>query len=588
MNILYCGDRNTCTGILLSVLSLLDHSEEELHIFIFTLSYRDFTAISPVFAAKLEKIIHKKSRGSSVRLFNCTSLFEKELPSSNLDTRFTPSCMLRLYADLIEDLPERLLYLDYDVVCRGPFEDFYHQDLEGTEYVGVADYYGQWFYGHKYGAGHKYINSGVLLMNMEEIRRSGLFAKCRELCRTQKLFLPDQHALNKAASSVIVAHRRFNDQRRSHDDTVFRHYSTTFRFFPYIRTVTVKPWDTERMHSILKDYSIDKYTQTLQKEINSMQTIPVFFTIDDNYVPWLAVALRSIMDNSSKDYNYHLIILHQGLREENIKRLDSLSEGNFKVEGLPMKEKFEGIESDFIGNKLRADYFTLTIYFRLFIADMFPQYDRGIYLDSDIVVPGDLSKLYEKDLAGNYIAACPDYSIQEVPPLMDYVKEAVGVDRNLDYINSGVLLMDLAKLRELKFGTRFLEVLNKYHFDCIAPDQDYINALCKGKILYLGEEWDAMPNNTKPDLENPQIIHYNLFEKPWCYDNIRYENYFWHYAEESGFLEEIREFKSNYSEQQKASDAASMKLLVERGAMIAASEGATFKKIFNEGKERRL
>ena len=598
MNLLYCGDRGTEKGIMLSVLSLMEHVSEPLHIYLMTMTWEKYRPISIAFSSRLEGILRRDGHGGFVRRIDSTSVFKANPPLANLQTRFTPYCMLRLYADLVPGLPDRLLYLDYDVVCLSDCIVFYNQELDGVEYVAVPDYYGQRVYSRQTAWHGKYINSGVLLMNMAMIREWGLFTECRERCRAEKMFLPDQHALNRSALSASIAPRRYNDQRRTHSDTVFRHYSTTFRVFPWIHTLAVKPWETEKMHKYLKDYSMDSLVNIMEKEMKAVagyenlapekETIPVFFTIDDNYAPWLAVAIRSITQNSSPRYNYHIIVLHENLSEGHRQRIQALSAPGFEVELIPMQEKFEGIESDFIGNKLRADYFTLTIYFRLFIPDMFPQYSRGIYLDSDIVVPGDLARLYETNLGDNLIGACPDFSIQEVKPLTDYVEKAVGVDRAIEYINSGILLMNLEKLRQVQLGQRFLELLNKYHFDCIAPDQDYLNALCKGKIKFLPEEWDAMPNDHKPELPNPQIIHYNLFAKPWCYDNIQYADYFWYYAASSGYEEVIRLYKDNYSEEQKKSDAESLERLVGRGQMLSELPGGTFRGIFNTGKEARL
>ena len=114
--------------------------------------------------------------------------------------------------------------------------------------------------------------------------------------------------------------------------------------------------------------------------------------------------------------------------------------------------------------------------------------------------------------------------------------------------------MNLKEMREEQFTNKFLTLLNKYHFDCIAPAQDYLNAMCNGKILYLDENWDAMPTDGKQPLPNPKLIHYNLFQKPWCYDNIQYEDYFWKYAKQTSYYEQIVEFKNNYSDKQKQSD----------------------------------
>lgn len=313
--------------------------------------------------------------------------------------------------------------------------------------------------------------------------------------------------------------------------------------------------------------------------------IPVFFTIDDGYAPFLSVALDSAIKNSSKENTYKAIILHEDLSKENKTKLQSLATDHFQVEFVQMREGLESI-TDRMSNRLRCDYFTLTIYFRLFIPAMFPQYDKGIYIDSDVVVTGDLAELFNIDLGDNYIGACADKSVVDVPPLAQYMEEAVGVDRH-SYINSGVLLMNLKKLREAELDTHFLSLLNTYHFDCIAPDQDYLNAMCSGKIHYLSDAWDAMPAEDNPEIEDVKIIHYNLFSKPWCYDNIQYGDVFWSYAQDSAYYEEIKAYKDNYSDEQKESDSKCLGLLVDRGVQIASSE-VTFKKVFESGEKVRL
>ena len=313
--------------------------------------------------------------------------------------------------------------------------------------------------------------------------------------------------------------------------------------------------------------------------------IPIFFTIDDNYAPFLSVALNSAIKNSSTLNRYKAIVLHQDLSDENKRRLKALETEHFAVDFIPMQSGLESI-TDRMSNRLRCDYFTLTIYFRLFIATMFPQYDKGVYIDSDVVLTGDVAELYGIDIGDNLIGACADKSVVEVPELANYMENAVGVDRH-EYINSGVLLMNLKKLREVRFDEHFLNLLNTYHFDCIAPAQDYLNAICNGKIHYLDEQWDAMPNDGQPPLERAKLIHYNLFAKPWCYDNIQYGDLFWHYAEDSGYYDEIRAYKDGYSDEQKASDSQCMGLLLSRGDSIPEQE-VTFKKMAESGVKIRL
>ncbi len=316
--------------------------------------------------------------------------------------------------------------------------------------------------------------------------------------------------------------------------------------------------------------------------------IPIFFTVDERYAPYLDCAIRSMMKNASKSHTYQIIVLHEDLTGESQEKLSANVKPPFQIRFLPMKDKLAGI-TDRAENRLRCDYFTLTIYFRLFIADLFPEYDKGIYLDSDIVVPGDISQLYRTELGDNIIAACTDRSIAPVPELVHYTQDAVGIpiDR---YINSGVLVMNLKKMREVGFSGHFLRLLNTYHFDCIAPDQDYFNAMCSGKIVYLDESWDAMPpegGGTGATLEHPSLIHYNLFQKPWCYDNIPYEDYFWGYAKGSSFYEDIVRYKETYSEEQKRSDRASLNRLIHKG-LTAGDMPVTFRKMGEKGEKIRV
>ena len=103
----------------------------------------------------------------------------------------------------------------------------------------------------------EYLNSGVLLLNLEKIRETGLFEKCRERCRVRKMFMPDQSAINKLSRYKKIEDRKFNEQRKLQNDTVFQHFTTSFRFVPIFRKISVKPWQIEKVHSVLKLYEYD-------------------------------------------------------------------------------------------------------------------------------------------------------------------------------------------------------------------------------------------------------------------------------------------------------------------------------------------
>ena len=316
-----------------------------------------------------------------------------------------------------------------------------------------------------------------------------------------------------------------------------------------------------------------------------MKEIPIFFSVDNSYAPFLAAALRSAVEKSSPDRQYKAIVLHQELTADNQNRLSRLATDNFGIEFIEMKSELEDI-TDRMSNRLRCDYFTLTIYFRIFIPTMFPQYDKGIYIDSDVILNADIAELFDTDIGDNYIGACTDTSIQEIPELINYMENAVGVNRK-EYINSGVLLMNLKKLREVKLEQHFLRLLNKYHFDCVAPDQDYINAMCNGNIYYLSDAWDTMPNENNVPAYEPKLIHYNLFSKPWCYDGIQFGELFWKYVSSTDYKEDARLYKDNYSDSQKQSDSDCLKLLIRRADEIPATD-ITFKKIMASGEQISL
>ncbi|MBR3971596.1 MAG: glycosyltransferase family 8 protein [Ruminococcus sp.] len=311
-----------------------------------------------------------------------------------------------------------------------------------------------------------------------------------------------------------------------------------------------------------------------------IKEIPIFFTIDDAYAPFLAVALNSAVKNSSPTRYYRAFVLHQGLSDDNAKKLKALERDNFRITISPIERSFGAIE-DREGNRLRYDYFTLTIYFRLFIPTLFPEYDKGIYIDSDVVLTEDIAKLFDEDLGDNFIGACRDSSITHIPPFVNYTREAIGVEVN-NYINSGVLLMNLKKLRDEGFEEHFLNLLSTYHFDSVAPDQDYINAICKGKIHYLDPKWDFMPNDSEPEMEHPALVHYNLFSKPWCYDNIQHGNKFWHYAEDSGYITQLREIRASFTADKTEEEKACLENMLSRAVAIPKGD-ITFRKIKESG-----
>lgn len=295
------------------------------------------------------------------------------------------------------------------------------------------------------------------------------------------------------------------------------------------------------------------------------QEIPVFFATDDNYLPFLTVTICSMKKNKSKKFAYKIYILHSGLSEVDSKILASLEEKDFSIFFVDVSERVKDIEK-FL--HLR-DYYTAAIYYRLFIVGMFPQYDKALYLDCDTVILSDVAELYNVDLGDNYIGAIADQAVAAVPAFCEYTKNALGIDGK-DYFNSGVILMNLKKFRDEKFYERFYSILSSYDF-IVAPDQDCLNLICKGKVKYFGTEWNAMPVLGETE-KTPKIVHYNLVHKPWHYDNIPYERYFWEYAKDTFFFDRILKAKEAFTPEMAKRDSLGAQKLIELAQSEADNE----------------
>lgn len=289
------------------------------------------------------------------------------------------------------------------------------------------------------------------------------------------------------------------------------------------------------------------------------EVIPIFFTVDDVYIPFLAVALQSLIDNASDKNYYSIKILYTNISEENQAKINKYQKENVDIEFVDLNYYINKVK-----DKLYTrDYYSATTYFRLFIPDLYPQYDKVLYLDSDIVVLSDIADLYNIDMEDNLVAAAPDDVIQTIKVFQEYAELVVGVTDHKRYFNAGILLMNLDELRKFKFQDKFLYLLSKVKFS-VGQDQDYLNRLCKGRVKLIENTWDRMPiGGDTVKREDLHLIHYNLAFKPWHFEDILYKEYFWKYAQQTEFFDIIQSIKENYTEEEKFKDMESDKKLRE-------------------------
>lgn len=306
---------------------------------------------------------------------------------------------------------------------------------------------------------------------------------------------------------------------------------------------------------------------------NTLNHIPVFFSTDDNYAPYLDVAIRSLIANASKEFDYRIVILNTGLDPENVAKVKENERAGFAIDFFDISEYVEKIKSRF----KNVYHFSVVTYYRLFIASLFPQYKKIVYLDCDVVVTGDISELYFTDMGDNILAAVADSHVENTPAFREYAKTAIGVDPDR-YINAGVLMMNLEEFRKNGIKEKFIKLITEYDFDLLDPDQAYLNYLCNAKILYLPREWNSIPQNFSA--EGKKIIHYALYKKPWQFDDVADGEYFWNYAKESPFYPLIMERKADFGEEEKEKCKAVAKEIIEHANAIVGSD-YTFVKLLH-------
>ncbi len=258
INVLFCGNDKVFDGVLTCALSILKRTQtkEPFTFYLYTLDLTNlnpaFRAISKQSASFLDEVVREYNSDNRVVLIDVKEIYERELAGCpNEASSYSPYAMLRVLVDLVDNMPSKLLYLDADILFNRDIRLLYDIDVEGCEYAAARDHYG------KYLVNPNYINSGVLLLNLEKIEETGLLAKARGELRKRKLAFPDQTAIRKNTQKKKMLAQKFNDQKFLHKKTVVRHFSKRLFWLPYPHTANVKQWQVSLVHKIFGYYEFD-------------------------------------------------------------------------------------------------------------------------------------------------------------------------------------------------------------------------------------------------------------------------------------------------------------------------------------------
>ena len=270
INILFCGNDKVFDGMLTTMLSILKRTDTS-EPFCFYIYSMDVSHINPKYliltdymADILDKVAKKYNKDNKVIKIDVIDYYNKEFANSpNENCYASPYTLLRLLADLIPGMPDKLLYLDIDLIVNRDIRLLWDQDVEGYEYAAARDQYGKWL------INPNYINAGVLLFNMKRMRETNLLGKARELIRTKKLVFADQSAIIRSTTKKKMLPQIFNCQSRLTKKTVIRHFSKRLYFLPYPHVANIKQWHIDDIHYKLKYHQFD---DVLNEYISIMNT----------------------------------------------------------------------------------------------------------------------------------------------------------------------------------------------------------------------------------------------------------------------------------------------------------------------------
>lgn len=267
IHILFSGNDKVVDGVMTCMLSILKRTQtkEPFCFYIFTMDAtnikKEYKPISDAMVAFLDRMVKEYHPQNCVVKKDVTELYTREFANCpNEQCYCSPYTLLRLFADLVEGMPEKLLYLDVDVMFQHDVRMLYDIDVSKVEYAAANDHYG------KYLINPRYINAGVLLFNMTKVRETGLLEKARKLIKTKKLVFADQSAIIRSTTRKKLIAQKFNDQKFLHKHTVVRHFSKRLFYLPYPHTDNIKQWHVEKMHKVFGYHQFDDILEEYQEK----------------------------------------------------------------------------------------------------------------------------------------------------------------------------------------------------------------------------------------------------------------------------------------------------------------------------------
>lgn len=303
-------------------------------------------------------------------------------------------------------------------------------------------------------------------------------------------------------------------------------------------------------------YALDPASYHDQRVLDR-PVVPVVLASDDAYVPMLTTTILSMLENASSDRFYDVAVFERNISAQH---RDEMCAFFSRFENASLR--FYNVRHLISGHDLvtNNEHISLETYYRFLIQEAFAEYDKVLYLDSDLIIQGDVAELFDTDLEDNLIAGVRDIDFLgnlNMPggERLAYALETLKLAKPYDYFQAGVLVLNTAELRKLHSVGEWLRIATTV--DYLYDDQDILNAECQGRVRYLEPRWNVMHDcagrvgrifSFAPALDYdaylaarnaPKVIHYAGFEKPWTNPDCDYAATYWSYARRTPFYEQL-------------------------------------------------
>lgn len=290
----------------------------------------------------------------------------------------------------------------------------------------------------------------------------------------------------------------------------------------------------------------------------SKDVIPVVFAADDAYVPMLTTTIVSMMENASTGYFYDIVVLQCDITGASQNAMREFLTGRYPNLSL----RFHNVWSEVSKYELSTNnaHISKETYYRFLVQRVLPHYAKVLYLDSDLIVEGDVAELFATELGENLVAATRDIDFlgnlnHADGERLEYARDVLHMKNPYDYFQAGVLLLNTAAMRAAHTMDEWLEFASEP--DLIYNDQDVLNAHCEGRVVFLDPAWDVMHDcfdrlNTVfsfapaevyraylDSRSRAKIIHYAGGIKPWNTPDCEWASEYWRYARMTPFYERL-------------------------------------------------